>query len=45
MTEKITRRSIKTPDFYEPDILEKILVREVIKENGLVISEDNSIRS
>ena len=44
MTEKITRRGVKTPDSYEPDILEKILVKEVIKENGLVISEDNSIR-
>lgn len=43
MTEKITRRGIKTPDSYEPDILEKILVKEVIKENGLVISEENSI--
>jgi chloride channel protein, CIC family len=43
MTEKITRRGVKPPDSYEPDILEKILVREVIKENGLVISEDNSI--
>lgn len=44
MTEKITRRGVKTPDSYEPDILEKILVKEVIKENELVISEENSIR-
>ncbi|KAA9038149.1 chloride channel protein [Ginsengibacter hankyongi] len=44
MTEKITRRGVKTPDSYEPDILEKILVKEVIKENELVINEENSIR-
>src|SRR5665213_1587711 len=38
MTEKITRRGVKTPDTYEPDILEKITVQQVIKENGLVLS-------
>lgn len=43
MTEKITRRGVKTPESFEPDILEKILVKEVIKENELVISEENSI--
>ena len=44
MTEKITRRGVKTPDSYEPDILEKVTVREVIKENELVLSEENTIR-
>jgi predicted transcriptional regulator len=43
MTEKITRRGVKTPDSYEPDILETITVDQVLKENGLVLSEDNSI--
>ena len=43
MTEKITRRGVKTPDTYEPDILEKITVQQVIKENGLVLSEENDI--
>ena len=43
MTEKITRRGVKTPDSYEPDILEKITVQQVIKENGLVLSEENNI--
>lgn len=43
MTEKITRRGVKTPHSYEPDILEKITVREVIKENELVLSEENTI--
>ncbi len=43
MTEKIARRGVKTPDSYEPDILEKINVEQMIAEEGLVLSEDNSI--
>jgi chloride channel protein, CIC family len=43
MTEKIARRGVKTPDSYEPDILGKITVGQVLKENGLVLSEDNTI--
>lgn len=43
MTEKITRRGVKTPDSYEPDILDAISVKQVMAENGLMLSEDNSI--
>lgn len=43
MTEKITRRGVKTPDSYEPDILETVTVGQVMQENGLVLGEDNSI--
>jgi chloride channel protein, CIC family len=43
MTEKITRRGVKTPDSYEPDILETINVKQVMTENGLMLSEDNTI--
>jgi chloride channel protein, CIC family len=43
MTEKIARRGVKTPDSYEPDILDKLTVKELIKEDGLVLSSDNSI--
>jgi|KBSMisStandDraft_5_1062788.scaffolds.fasta_scaffold24618_3 H+/Cl- antiporter ClcA len=43
MTEKIARRGIKTPHSYEPDILEKITISQVITGNGLAISEDNTI--
>ena len=43
MTEKITRRGVKTPDSYEPDILESVTVGQVMQENGLVLGEDNSI--
>ncbi|HTD93293.1 MAG TPA: chloride channel protein, partial [Chitinophagaceae bacterium] len=43
MTEKIVRRGIRTPASYEPDILEKVTVGEVIKENKIVLCEDNTI--
>lgn len=43
MTEKITRRGVKTPDSYEPDLLETIAVSQVVNDGGLVISEDNTI--
>ena len=44
MTEKIVRRGIKTPDSFEPDILEKTAVAQVMKDNGLVLSEENTIK-
>ena len=43
MTEKIARRGVVTPHSYEPDILGKVTVRDVIKDTGIVLSEDNSI--
>lgn len=43
MTEKITRRGVKTPDSYAPDILETTRVEDVMNEDGLVITEDNTI--
>jgi H+/Cl- antiporter ClcA len=43
MTEKISRRGVKTPTSYEPDILEKIIVEQVMEKNGMIFSEDNSI--
>jgi H+/Cl- antiporter ClcA len=44
MTEKIARRGIKTPQHYEPDILEKIAVWHVLREETLTMSMDNCIR-
>lgn len=44
MTEKIARRGVKTPDSYEPDILEAITVEQVMSENETLISEENTIR-
>ncbi len=43
MTEKITKRGVKTPDSYEADILESINVKEVMADNGVLINEDNTI--
>jgi H+/Cl- antiporter ClcA len=43
MTEKITRRGVKTPDSFVPDILEKISVEQTLKSNHTIISEENSI--
>jgi CIC family chloride channel protein len=43
MTEKIARRGIKTPHSYEPDVLEKIPIRQVIKQNEIVLSAENTI--
>ena len=43
MTEKIARRGIQTPHAYEPDILDKVLVKHVLRENRTVISGEASI--
>jgi H+/Cl- antiporter ClcA len=43
MTEKIVRRGVRTPHSYEPDLLEKIKVSQVIPANGIVIDDQNSI--
>ena len=43
MTEKIARRGVKTPHSYEPDILDKMVVQQVTKENGTVLSADATI--
>jgi len=43
MTEKIARRGIYTPDSYEPDVLRKMTVSQVIKRNLLVLSSENTI--
>jgi CIC family chloride channel protein len=40
MTEKIARRGVVTPHAYEPDILDKVRVRQVLKEGRTVISAD-----
>ncbi|MFA5298018.1 MAG: chloride channel protein [Lutibacter sp.] len=44
MTEKIARRGIKTPLSYEPDMLERMIVEQVVNDNGIIIGEDNNIK-
>jgi CIC family chloride channel protein len=43
MTEKIARRGIFTPDSFEPDVLQKMHVLQVISDEGTVINVNNSI--
>lgn len=43
MTEKITRRGVKTPDHYSPDVLETISVGQVMSHNDIVIGDENCI--
>jgi len=43
MTEKIARRGVRTPHSYEPDILDKMIVQQVTKENGTVLCADTTI--
>ncbi len=44
MTEKIARRGVKTPHSYEPDMLDKINVQQVVKEEGTVLSYNTIIK-
>ena len=44
MTEKIARRGVLTPDSYEPDILGKLTVAQVIKDTATVLDPGQTIR-
>jgi len=44
MTEKIARRGIFTPDSFEADVLGKLTVGQVISEDGLVLSSENTVK-
>lgn len=43
MTEKIARRGVKTPESYEPDILEKTTVEQIETNNGVVVNDSMEI--
>lgn len=43
MTEKIARRGVVTPDSYEPDILQKTKVSEVINSQGMILKSNSTI--
>lgn len=43
MTEKMARRGVKAPDSYESDILERVYVEDVLKDDRVVLGEDNTI--
>jgi H+/Cl- antiporter ClcA len=44
MTEKISRRGVKTPDSYEPDLLEKVNVADVMLSPGEIINSNSTIK-
>lgn len=43
MTEKIARRGVAAPTAYEPDVLNQFKVKQVMRENKIVISSDISV--
>jgi CIC family chloride channel protein len=43
MTEKIARRGVATPDSYEPDLLAKLTVSQVISQDGMILNPENTI--
>jgi chloride channel protein, CIC family len=44
MTEKIARRGVRTPHSYEPDILDRLTVQQVMgNEEGIVFSADATV--
>ncbi|GAA4746575.1 chloride channel protein [Flavisolibacter ginsenosidimutans] len=43
MTEKIARRGVQTPYSYEPDILDRLTVEQVINEHDFVLSADSTV--
>lgn len=40
MTEKIARRGIRTPDSFEPDVLQELTVDQVVGDQGFVINQN-----
>jgi CIC family chloride channel protein len=44
MTEKIARRGIYTPDAYEPDLLRKMTVGQVLKNDSLIFTTVQTIQ-
>ena len=44
MTEKIARRGVFTPDSFEADLLGKLTVGQVIGDEGLLLSLDNTVK-
>jgi CIC family chloride channel protein len=43
MTEKIARRGVFTPDSFEPDVLQKMTVAQVVGDEALVVDIENTV--
>ncbi len=44
MTEKIARRGVFTPDSFEPDLLQKLTVAQVMTKDDVVLNSQNTIK-
>jgi Mg/Co/Ni transporter MgtE len=44
MTEKIARRGVFTPDSFEPDLLQKLTVAQLMSENDVVLNSQNTAK-
>ncbi len=44
MTEKIARRGVITPDSYQPDVLSKIQVAQLVKGNPLILDQNERVQ-
>jgi CIC family chloride channel protein len=44
MTEKIARRGVITPDSYQPDMLSKINVDQIVNNDLLILNTDDSVQ-
>lgn len=44
MTEKIARRGVATPTAYEPDILDKIIIKQILKPAKFIVSSELSLK-
>ncbi|MDP9081045.1 MAG: chloride channel protein [Bacteroidota bacterium] len=44
MTEKIARRGVSTPDSFEPDVLGKLAVKEIVNEGGIILDPEMTVR-
>jgi H+/Cl- antiporter ClcA len=44
MTEKIVRRGVSTPDSFEPDVLGKLFVREIVNAKGISLDAEMNVR-
>lgn len=44
MTEKIARRGVFTPDSFEPDILQKMTVADVISDEAIVVNNQSTVK-
>jgi H+/Cl- antiporter ClcA/predicted transcriptional regulator len=44
MTEKIARRGVFTPDSFEPDLLQKLTVAQLMSEDDIVLNSQNTAK-